>query len=529
MRLGGKDMKKNKNLSIIATFLSLPLLVGCAGATHSYYSSKPPYTYDPSYNPGDKIDPIKVFDYFQDDGYPDPLTFELKEFINSPFALDDNQNVIDNKGNIILNAGAALYLYDVNNDGYRDFCVTKESKVGDYSTSLIIHDLRNNYEILNYKEEGRFNYFFEIRNNNLGVYKTHNKYNETRYGEGLINFTAKNYIKWDNIFDIKSVDFTFTYADASHTAVSKARKNNDTLYADVDRTAIYLIELDVRKNIPVVYPEGFYDPISFVCNSDDVVIFNPLKNNPFKYAIYFQGSEDSFSIDMNFSGFSKTLNFDVKADYISPFTRLKLSSLIAFASQFSLPNIEGIDVKEEKLGTLAPESSRGIGTLYQFTDDSYLSSLEEYLDEVLFEVNEDEFVSDDLTDYTYIIKTDEGDYEFMGKDRFFFVNDRCFMARKPLEMNRFSASSTSYFFDSEVYSISMEPYAEGTSSARISNPEVIVMNKKLALDEKIMDAYYTFELRGAKYYVLNSKKFMDASGRYVYEIISDADFSSIFA
>ena len=232
---------------------------------------------------------------------------------------------------------------------------------------------------------------------------------------------------------------------------------------------------------------------------------------------------------MNFSGFSKTLNFDVKADYISPFTRLKLSSLIAFASQFSLPNIEGIDVKEEKLGTLAPESSRGIGTLYQFTDDSYLSSLEEYLDEVLFEVNEDEFVSDDLTDYTYIIKTDEGDYEFMGKDRFFFVNDRCFMARKPLEMNRFSASNTSYFFDSEVYSISMEPYAEGTSSARISNPEDIVMNKKLALDEKIMDAYYTFELRGAKYYVLNSKKFMDASGRYVYEIVSDANFSSIFA
>ena len=521
-------MKIQRKLSLIATFLTLPLLVGCAGATRSFYSSKSPYEYDPPYNPGDKIDPIKVFDYFKDDGYPDPLTFEIKEFINSPFILDDNQNVIDNKGNTILNAGAALYLYDVNNDGYRDFCFVEESNNGVYSTALKIHDFRNNYEVLHYQESGRFNYYFEIKDNNLAVYKTHGKYNDVRYGEGLVNYNSKDYIKWDNIFDIKSINFTFTYADPDHIQVDSLMQN-DVMYADINKISTYLIDLDIRGTNETVYPDDFYAPISFITKSDGVVISNPLKDKPFTYAIYFEGKESRFSIDMNFSGFSKTLNFGVKPDSSSPFMNLKFSNLLSWASALTLPNIEEIEIKEEKFGTSIPESSRGIGTLYQFNDDSNSNLIADYLDEVLFEVNADDFVSDDLTNYTYIIKTDEGDYEFEGKGNFFFVGDRCFMARKPLELNRFSANNTSYLFDREVQVISMVPYAPGEEAATITNPQDIVMNKKLALNEKIMDAYFTFNIRGATYYVLSNKKFLDSSGRYVYEITSEADFSSIFA
>lgn len=520
-------MKRIRKLSLTATFLSLPLLVGCAGATRSYHSSKSPYEYDPSYNPGDKIDPIKVFDYFIDDGYPDPLSFEVKELNTSPFYLDENQNIVDRNNVQVLNAGASLYIYDVNNDGFRDFCVTEQSSSGAYCTSLKVYDYQNKEEILNYQEAGRFNYYFEINNNKLGVFKTHGKYNESRYGEGVINYAYKDHIKWDNIFDIKSIDVAFTYADPDHTEV-RIRNNNNLIYTSVNKVSTYLLSLDVKGTNQTIYPDDFYAPISFISNSDNVVISNPLKDKPFTYALYFMGNEDSYSVEMNFSGISKTLFFTAEPDSSSPFVNLTLSNLLSWASQVTLPNIEEIAIKEEKLGSSIPESSRGIGTLYEFTDDSNSSVLEEYFDEVLFEVDKEDFNSDDLTNYTYIITTDEGEYEFEGKGNLFFVGDRCFMARKPLELNRFSANQTSYFFDREVQVISMVPCEEGKATKTIANPEDIVLSKKLALNESIVDACFTFNIRGATYYVLNNKKFLDSSARYVYEITSETDFSSLF-
>ena len=102
------------------------------------------------------------------------------------------------------------------------------------------------------------------------------------------------------------------------------------------------------------------------------------------------------------------------------------------------------------------------------------------------------------------------------------------MARKPLELNRFSANQTSYFFDRKVQVISMVPCEEGKATKTITNPEDIVLSKKLALNESIVDACFTFNIRGATYYVLNNKKFLDSSARYVYEITSETDFSSLF-
>lgn len=530
MRLGGKKMKKTHKTTLIAALLSFPLLVGCAGATQSFYSEKPPFSYNPSYNPGDKIDPIKIFDYFEDDGYPGPLTFELKEFSVSPFTLNQSRLVLDSNGGVVTNAGLALYVYDANDDGYRDFCIVDRADDGLYNYYIRIYDYKNKREIFNYNETERFSYFLKAKDRQLCVFQTHQAYNDEKYGEGVIVFNKDKgvEIKWDNCFDIKNVNFEFTYADVDHSEVNFTNRNG-VYTIGVNRVCTYLITLDVEKSAKTIYPSDFVMPVSFISSSDDVVIFNPLEDRPFTYALYFEGTGNKYNVDMVFSGFKKTLVFNVQPDYTSPFINLKLSYLLSWASQTALPNIQEIDVKEEILGRYAPESSRGIGNLYQFTDDSYLDDLSLYFDEVLFEIDPDDFVSDDLPYYTYIIKTDQETYEFEGQGNYFYVSDRCFMARKPLEMNRFHASNSHNYFDQEVTSIYATPLKPGLKSKTISNPEDFTFTKRIANEESVNNAQFSFTLKGATYYILDNKSFLESSGRYVYEITSDADFSTLFA
>jgi len=519
-------MRKLHKLPIITTLLMATFLVACNAQSASFYSkessSSPSYT--PSFNPT-QLDAVKVFDYFLDDGYPEPLSFEVKELGNSPFTLDENQNVLDKYGHFIINAGAALYLYDVNGDGYRDLCMIKQNNSETYSTSFIAYDALNKEEVINYQEIGRFNYYLEIKDYNLGIYKTHGRFNETRYAEGIIDSKEESAIKWNNIFDINDFSFFMTQADVSHTPINYSMKGKEIKY-NINKSATYLLEIAPQALKDSHIFDDLYAPVSFISDSQNVVIYNPLKNKPFTYALYFQGREEEYRVDVILSGISKSLIFrSTPSGEIS----LTFKDVYPWAKEINTSNINEIEIKEELLGDNAPISRRGIGNDYQFTDQASFETLTSYFDEMVYEVSPSDFINDELNNCTGVVKTNTNNYDFECKGNFFIANDKCYMMRRNFEMNRFVASSTSYFFDREVKVLSMEPINSRTTHNKIiDNPEDMIFNKRIALDENLASADYSFDLRGAKYYVLDSKNFMDSASRYVYEIISSLDFSSLF-
>ena len=89
------------------------------------------------------------------------------------------------------------------------------------------------------------------------------------------------------------------------------------------------------------------------------------------------------------------------------------------------------------------------------------------------------------------------------------------------------ADSKSYFFDSAVKSLGMHSLV-GEDVTIINHPEDFLFTKKVISSNEHYEATHRFEIRGAYYYVVGKKKFIDKDAHYVFEIISDADFSSLF-
>ena len=519
-------MKKQTLIKLITAFLSLPLVVGCSQGSKTYSKPTPTSSYTPSFNPEEKIDAAKVYDSFIDDGYPETLSFTVKEISSRPFSIRDDE-ILDADGNSFAKVGRALYLYDANGDGYRDFCFTEQANTSVWRTYLRVYDYKNKKEIFNnYRTYTNvYGLYFELKDKELKVFRTNSRYNDERYGEGKLVYSGGVVdIKWDNYFNLANLDISLTYADPNHTPITVTKQGDKYIYG-VDKVSKYLLNVETTETPKTVYPETMYTSVSFTPSGEGISITN--STSPFLYMFSFTEKLNNSSIKIEFSGFEKTLVFNLLDDSTCPFNRPTLGELINWPNDNT--TISEINIKEEVPGTNASDGNYGIGTFYSFTDATYLSSVTCAFDEKLFEIDSNNFLFASWRHNTYVIKTNLGDFAFVFVGEYLFLNNKYYAHNQTIvNIDKNKADTKTYFFDSDVESLEVNAVVPGENSVVINNPGDFVFTKKLASQETGLNITHTFEIRGTSYYIVGKKKFLDTNRRYVFEIISEADFSSLF-
>ena len=172
-----------KHKSIINTLL-LTILCGCSN-TISPSDSQP--SASSNYI---KPESFKVYDVYLDDGYPEEHTFVLEEFEDQSFYVSNKSGAIinDTYGTVVI-GGSAVYVFDANNDGYRDFCTVRSDGSGVIYWYVSIYDLHNNKEIYRHWERLRFSYFLNLKDNDLYVRQVKTYFDDETINEGKLSFS----------------------------------------------------------------------------------------------------------------------------------------------------------------------------------------------------------------------------------------------------------------------------------------------------------------------------------------------------
>ena len=251
-------MKNIKKLSLLIVTIASMLLSGCenSGSNSKDITHKPCYDYtertaysclepDFSTNSSSSIVPFS----FEDNGKACCIyKYEINGYVEegTSFVLNDHHprtyHLTNIKDGVLISTNyssvvpyrssdplMSLYAYDVNEDGFRDFCMCFYNGMGRYIT---IYDFKNEKEIFYLDETASFthgNYNLVLETNevdsSLSVYRNDDNdkpYNTTESGEFHYSEAKGVYLIWNNYFEKK--DYT----------LSTSGNRPDTLSGDGD-------------------------------------------------------------------------------------------------------------------------------------------------------------------------------------------------------------------------------------------------------------------------------------------------------
>ena len=250
-------MKNIKKLSLLIVAMASTLLSGCenSGSNSKDITHNPCYDYtertaysclepDFSTNSSSSIVPFS----FEDNGKACRIyKYEINGYVEegTSFVLNDHRltyRLTNTKDGGVISTSyssivpyrfsdplMSLYAYDVNEDGFRDFCMCFYNGMGRYIT---IYDFKNEKEIFYLDETASFthgNYNLVLETNDvdssLSVYRNDDNdkpYNTTESGEFHYSESRGVYLIWNNYFEKK--DYT----------LSTSGNRPDTLSGDGD-------------------------------------------------------------------------------------------------------------------------------------------------------------------------------------------------------------------------------------------------------------------------------------------------------
>ena len=191
-------------------------LSACGASNGNGYSRYRPSTSNPgdyTYNPGGNTESIAqgkmIFDYllnpgssFVLDNNTDPERFSVEGVV---FNKDDKEDVYNASiaGNEV--AASSLYLADVNFDGYKDICVGNITVTEARATylSVAIFDAHNNQMLLELKDQGNFDYDFDLDFGELIIEEMPyvakgNRRSVSRVGRFVKNSREQNHLEWES-------------------------------------------------------------------------------------------------------------------------------------------------------------------------------------------------------------------------------------------------------------------------------------------------------------------------------------------
>lgn len=313
-------MKKSRLL--IAVFVLLAT-TSCVDKKNSSYDSEVSFI-STSFKMGPINDhkALKIFDYFsssKDPNYLKGTTFNLEEFPNYTFKTGNKGKLFENENRKCEASTQSLYVCDVNNDGYRDFCYTTEQikDIGGYYIGIDIYDFKHDQIVYSLRET-KHNYYLDILDENLVVKQIAEALD---YGDECLigSFEDKTplniRIDWENKYEILNSSLKIKYFDGSLKEL-KPKISNGKEYL-INDFYCYFFEYNfvTKKELTLIDALYFMAFNNLNLYKDPNLEFYTFNRNNDEYSIVYKMYPENFNyIDYEVfcSNFSETFKFEVE-------------------------------------------------------------------------------------------------------------------------------------------------------------------------------------------------------------------------
>ena len=411
--------------------------VGSEGAKSSVRSVKTTSSY---IEPEDTLPVLEIFNRHTG-GYPRAGSFELEEFDSQAFVVDDHGTVTNEKYKFRMSP-YALFLKDVNHDGYRDFCMVDSYGSGFINYYVEIYDLHNEQTIFSLSERFSFDYFLYLDNGNLKIKRCDIFSDRGDYDSGVFHFKPSRgvYVEWENKYKINDFSFSIGYANPSHTPL-RVKEKKGVYYVTVDTYSVYFISIDLDAKDMDLLPEHSIVSV----NMGDARFYwggtiSKKKTCYYEGHLYFYGNEKTYKADVNISGIEKRFVFEVDDTGVKP-TRIK--DLYPWAK-----NITADDISAFRYD--ATIGYDGIRSINRYTNKSTFSEAVENLNLLAFECDPSFFVDLECPSeldcyYSYYYTVNGVEKVIKALSRILIVGEKYYYIRNSMEYG--SANQYSYGFD----------------------------------------------------------------------------------
>ena len=510
-----------KHKLIINTLL-LTILCGCSNtvsSSDSQISASSNYT---------KPESFKVYDVYLDEGYPSNKTFVLEEFEDQSFYVNDKSKAITNNTyGTVMGYCSAVYVFDANNDGYRDFCTVKSDGSGVIYWYVSIYDLHNNKEIYRHWERLHFSYFLNLKDNDLFVRQVKTYFDDETINEGKLSFNEDKgvYIDWNKNYDIADFDVTITLANPKHTPVA-IKRQKDGHHVTVDDYSLYMFEIDIHSNVD--YGDKNI-PVSFAMAGDNFSVDSAIKiDKTQRYIFSFPSNQDNnYITHITVSNITKTFIFnkEKRTSY------LNLGDIVSWSKDVNLSNLNMLKIQTELTLNAMPSHGRSINV---YRNQKELSQALDYFNTWVFEVSPEDFgfltksiqVCED-----YYFYTNKQVYSYKINSQFVQVNDKWYRLRSSFIFEYTEDYEKYYAFPSNTMNAAVYDASNDSQTDKTINYLSDLIFTEGSLDKNSTPkAKYYFVIDDYKYFIVSSKIFFEVTSNsgHLYTITGDKDFSDLF-
>ena len=472
------------------------------------------------------LKPIKIYDIYLDNADPQPFSFVLEEFDDQTFNYDKQNKITNKTYGTVVNYASAVYAFDANNDGYRDFCIVNSDGSGAIYWYVTVYDLHNQKEIFKHWERPRFSYFLLLRDNNLYVKQVNDYYSDETINEGELSFDKDKgvYIKWNKNYDIADFDVKISFADPQHTPVT-IDKQKDAYNVTVDNASQYFFDIDIHTNID--YGKE-YLPVSFAMPAKSFSVFSVFKTDSLqRYNLYFTDYSSPECIALiTISNITKTFIFSVRSS--NSYQTLK--DVISWSKDVSADNMTMFESEFETKRNIPTNSFRQIT---RYHSQSAFSKALSNFDQVAFEISPEDFGflnKDFQVCHTYRFYVGEQVQTYQSISTFVESNGKWYKVRSILSMGYYDGNENLFAFPSNTPEVTIY-HSNDVGTGKSANYLTELLFAKTTMQENTMsDVQFYFVINDVKYCILSSKTFTrsDENYRYLYTITSSKDFSNLF-
>ena len=545
-------MKKIKSKSIlIGALLGGLILTGCQALSNPSTSDSSVDTTPSNSNEAHTFESINGVTTILKKGEATPkegLSFSVTS-LNEEFVLKSTGLYGKGDERPFIAYVLALYLADLNKDGYDDFVFVSDNNrpLKAAGTWIAAYDYHSRQILYRLDEAAQFDYQISFDGSNFIVdqyttdhFDSNNIFEKGRLvGKGILDYSGEEITtKWQNYLNIDSYDFNVTLADKTRTPVTMKPSSEANTYvienASVDDA--YCITTNIVRNsgnyddlttdLCVGYRlNGYYRLIQATANNRQDNVIVSLKAFNLKYE-----ESKSAVVEVCVSGFIYKIVFQIDTyDYASDHKTLieyfgwnfTKSDIVEFYSEF-IPGVDDNRYGEESY----PFVYVSVASNQEATETSY-----DILEAKVVEIDH-ALVKKLESPSRYYFKTNDNSYSCCVHNAMLEYNDVFYLIVYSKNYSYAFSASNGYVRFRDTYSeITVEPSVPGLTSRVIQNANSIRFQQRSINTTAQVEQYerrkqYTFTVAGNEFYIIDSKTMV--KGNTKYEVVTDNDFSSLF-
>lgn len=472
------------------------------------------------------------------------LSFE--DFPNVKFYFSDYGFFKDTKSDRLLFYPCTLYLYDVNQDGYRDFCYySTEGSLMGQNACVKVYDYRNQEEIFCLDDYGEFNYYLIKENGKLVIsqYLSASGYHLDTANRlvAKAHFEYKNgevKAKWLNNLNVDNVSFRITATDGSQSFyVSSLQEDTITYIVNNARVdTLYHLKInvsrengkydDLTENLPVSYRlTGDYNITQAKASNIEDNVYINLKPDVIK-----KNEQSDVTISINVSGHLFNIRFtNIDINYKEGILTLREALGWNFSkdevTKYRYETISG------SYNNVTPEEYDPFVNVYECTNSDAIQSKYDGLDSLVVEVDP-ALAYVEKYPMSSFYATSEGEYVVRTSNGYIINNGKYYLIIKN-NAGDYAPTSGSYLrFRDNRSLIGVHANISGYEDRTLYSLNKIIFDEDYITNSqknlyKAEEARYSINVAGNIFYIKDATTMFN--NRYVYNVVSKFNFSQLFS